>query len=82
MQPHANPGSDLPGTESPSKVRGPQAVPSHEEVRKPTSKWLILLVVLAVCGAGYWLWQKQEAVDRQAAQVRDGGFQPVAAIQW
>jgi HlyD family secretion protein len=68
MQPHVNPGSG----EAPPKPLGPTAVPSHEDERRPTSKWLILLFFVAICGAGYWLWQKQEAIDKQAAQVREG----------
>ncbi len=68
MQPHANPGSG----EVPLKPLGPTAVPSHEDERRPTSKSLILLVLVAVCGGGYWLWQKQEAIDKQAAEVREG----------
>ena len=68
MQPHVNPASG----EVPLKPPGPTVVPSHEDERRPTSKWLILLVLVAICGAGYWLWQKQEAMDRQAAQVREG----------
>ncbi len=68
MQPQLNPGTG----EVPRKPLGPTVVPSHEEERRPTSKWLIVLVLVAICGAGYWLWQKQEAMDRQAAQVREG----------
>jgi HlyD family secretion protein len=68
MQPHVNPGS----SGVPLKPPGPTAVPSHEDERRPTSKWLILLGFVAVCGVGYWLWQKQEAIDKQAAQVREG----------
>jgi multidrug resistance efflux pump len=68
MQPHVNPASG----EVPLKPPGPTVVPSHEDERRPTSKWLILLVLVAICGAGYWLWQKQEALDRQTAQLREG----------
>jgi HlyD family secretion protein len=68
MQPHAKPGSGSP----PPAPTGPQIVPHVEEDRKPTSKWLILLVIVGICGAGYWLWQKQAEVDRQAAVVKAG----------
>ncbi len=68
MQPLANPGSG----ETPVKPFGPTVVPDHKDERGPTSKWLILLILVTVCGAGYWMWQKQAAADRQAAQVREG----------
>ena len=76
MQPLANPGSGLPGTETTPKVRGPQAlppvVPPVAKERRPTSKWLILLGFAAACGVGYWLWQQQAGADRQAAELRAG----------
>ncbi len=68
MQPHANSGLG----EVPLKPLGPTVVPNHEDERRPTSKWLILLVLVAISGAGYWLWQKQDAIDKQAAQIREG----------
>ncbi|MBM3759061.1 MAG: HlyD family efflux transporter periplasmic adaptor subunit [Acidobacteria bacterium] len=67
MQPNLKPGS-----ESQPAPLGPQAVPSHDDERRPTSKWVILLVFVAIAGAGYWLWQKQEQVEREAAAAKIG----------
>jgi len=72
MQPHVTPGSGQPGENPMPKPVGPQAVPAHEDERRPTSKWLILFVFVGISGLGYWLWQKQAQVDRQAAEVRAG----------
>ncbi|WP_031496613.1 efflux RND transporter periplasmic adaptor subunit [Bryobacter aggregatus] len=72
MQPNAQPDAGTPAPVTPSSKPGPVVVSVHEEERKPTSKWLILLVFVVVGGVGYWLWTKQVAIDRAAAQVRAG----------
>ena len=72
MQPHVESGDNSPATGTPVAPSGPKIVPNQIHERKPTSKWLILFAFVAVGGAGYWLWQKQEAMDRQAAQVKSG----------
>lgn len=72
MQPHLNPGSAQPGGEQPAKPLGPQVVAVHEEEHRPTSKWWVLLVLVAVAGAGYWLWTKQAQVEQKTAEARAG----------
>lgn len=73
MQSHAQPGAASPAQPTLTPPSGPKIVPQvdgHE--RKPTSKWLILLGFIAVGAGAYWLWQKQEVIDRQTAQSRAG----------
>ncbi len=73
MQPHAQPGAGSPALPALAPPSGPKIVPQVDEhERKPTSKWLILLGFIAAGAGAYWLWQKQEVIDRQAAQSRAG----------
>lgn len=66
MQPQVNPG---PATVAPRPV-APQVLPAPEPERRPTSKWLILLILVAVAGAAWWLWQKQAQMEEQAVEAK------------
>jgi multidrug resistance efflux pump len=66
MQPQVNPG---PAPVAPRPV-APQVLPAPEPERRPTSKWLILLVLAAVAGTAWWLWHKQAQMEEQAAVTK------------
>jgi multidrug resistance efflux pump len=66
MQPQVNPG---PAPVAPRPV-APQVLPAPEPERRPTLKWRILLVLVALAGAAAWLWQKQARMEEQAALTK------------
>lgn len=66
MQPQVNPG---PAPVAPRPV-APQVLPAPEPERRPTLKWRILLVLVALAGAAAWLWQKQARIEEQAALTK------------
>lgn len=73
MQPHVNPGSSEPGANPSLESAGPRPVaPSHDGAPRPTSQWWVLVVVVAIAAAGYWLWQKQQQVDRRLLEAKVG----------